>query len=704
MRIQPTLTICLRRFGWLPTAGLILALVLSACAPRPARVPEAIEATSAEGVYATAQQAYMKGALHTALNYYQVLIQNFPDSPYVPRAMLNIGRIQILLKDDEAALESFAQLLETHPGTDAAGEAGAEMMAVLYRLERYQEIRTRYPELAATVEDPRQLYRLYTIVADAHAALMSWSESFFFYALAYPLAADSERPALIDKMANAASFLQDEEIELLLGQITESPAAGYLFFQLALNKAGEGAYDDAVWLLIRFQERFGAHPNAPLAEELVEQLADKIAFDRYTIGCLLPLSGPYEPFGTRALDGIEMAFHDLQAIQAGLPVRLVVRDTISDPQEATAAMAAFAETRVAGVIGPIASAESAAEAAQAARIPIIVLSQRDGLTDIGDYVFRYFITSRMQANALATFAAQTLNYRRFAILYPEEKYGRDFRDLFWDAVYREGGRVVALESYDPQQTDFAAAIKKLVGRHHAIPADLKPIRRGLDLLGPLEAIPGYTPPDPEEEAPETVRTRRKKDPEEDEFKPVVDFEAIFIPDAPQMLGLVVPQLAYHDVVNTTLLGTNLWFSTKLLDTAGEYVQGAILTTGFFPDSQDPTVRSFVTRFESIYGRKPGFIEAIAYDAARVMFTTVLHPDAWLRAGIRHQLLSLETKDAVTGAMRFEGNGDSIQSLPLLQVRENGFQELDPAMPPVWQPWQVEVPPVPQPQAELSGAP
>ncbi len=143
-------------------------------------------------------------------------------------------------------------------------------------------------------------------------------------------------------------------------------------------------------------------------------------------------------------------------------------------------------------------------------------------------------------------------------------------------------------------------------------------------------------------------------------------------------------------------GANLWFSSKLLDTAGEYVQGAILTTGFFPDSQDPVVRSFVMRFEQIYGRKPGFMEAIAYDATRVMLTTVLHGDAWLRAGIRHQLLSLENIDAVTGRMRFEHNGDSLQALPLLQIRENGFQELDPAAPPAWKPWQVEVPPVPEP--------
>ncbi len=696
MPIKSTMTKLSRHPRWIPAAALIVVLLMTACVPPPARGPETIEPTSDDGVYATAQQAYMQGALHTALNYYQVLIQNFPDSPYVPQALLNVGRIQILLKDDDAALESFLQLLAAHPRTEAAGEAGVEMLAVLFRLERYPEVLARYPELVAPVEDPRQLYRLYMIVADAHAVLQSWSESFYFYSLAYPLAAESDQTVLADKMANAASFLQDDEIELLMGQITESPAAGYLFFQLALNKAGEGAYDDAVWLLIRFQERFAYHPNAPLAEELVVQLADKIAFDRYTIGCLLPLSGPYQPFGTRALDGIQMAFHDLQQIQTGLPVRLVVKDTASDPQEAAAAMASLTEDRVAGVIGPIASAESAAEVAQEARIPIMVLSQREGLTDIGDYVFRYFITSRMQANALAAFATQTLQYRRFAILYPEEKYGRDFRDLFWDAVYREGGRVVALESYDPQQTDFAAAIKRLVGSHYKLPADLKPMRQGLDLLGPLEAIPGYTPPDPEEEAPETVRTRRKKDPEADALKPVVDFEAVFIPDAPQMLGLVAPQLAYHDVVNTTLLGTNLWFSTKLLDAAGEYVQGAILTTGFFPQSQHPAVRSFVTRFESIYGRKPGFIEAIAYDAARVMLVTVLHPDAWLRAGIRHRLLNLEQTDAVTGPMRFEGNGDSLQALPLLQIRENGFQELNPATPPVWQPWQVDVPPVPEP--------
>ncbi|MBL0713953.1 MAG: ABC transporter substrate-binding protein [Desulfosarcina sp.] len=393
---------------WILAAGLSALLLLTACAPPAVRIPAPIEATSDEAVFAKAQQAYMQGALHTALNYYQVLIQNFPASPRVPQTLLNIGRIQVLLQDDAAALASFDELLAAHPQTDAAGEAGVEMLALLFRLERYPEVLTRSLGLAAQIDDPQQLYRLYALVADAHAALQSWSEGFYFYSLAYPLAPEENRALLADKMGNAASFLNDDEIELLMGQITEDPAAGYLFFQLALNNAGEGAYDDAVWLLTRFQERFADHPKAPLAAELVEQLADKVVFDRYTLGCLLPLSGPYEVFGARALDGIQLAFHDLQQIQAGLPLRLIVKDTASDPQVAAAAMTALVEARVAGVIGPIASAESAAEVAEAARIPIMLLSQREGLADLGDYVFRYFITPRMQTGALAAYAANTL--------------------------------------------------------------------------------------------------------------------------------------------------------------------------------------------------------------------------------------------------------------------------------------------------------
>ena len=45
--------------------------------------------------------------------------------------------------------------------------------------------------------------------------------------------------------------------------------------------------------------------------------------------------------------------------------------------------------------------------------------------------------------------------------------------LFWDEVIRQGGSVRGAEAYDPQQTDFARTIRKLVGTHYAVPDDLK---------------------------------------------------------------------------------------------------------------------------------------------------------------------------------------------------------------------------------------
>jgi hypothetical protein len=62
---------------------------------------------------------------------------------------------------------------------------------------------------------------------------------------------------------------------------------------------------------------------------------------------------------------------------------------------------------------------------------------------------------------------------RFAILYPDETYGVTFMNLFWDRLIENGGKVVGLEAYNPEHTDFADPIKKLVGLYYKIPEDLR---------------------------------------------------------------------------------------------------------------------------------------------------------------------------------------------------------------------------------------
>lgn len=676
--------------------GIGLAfLMIAACAPRGMAPPPPPAATSDTALQAQAETAFQKGEMHSALDYYQVLIQNFPDSPLVPQAFLKIGRIQTALADDNAALDSYQQLLATYPESPEAVDARVEMLAALQRLGRNQEVLDRAPGFADQIRGDMRLFRLYIILGDAHAALGMWDQSVDFYALAMTVAPPLHQAALQEKIKTAVAMLQNDQIDLLLGQVSDETVVGYLFFQRAVNMAGASSYDDAVWYLTAFLERFPAHEYAPQARALVEQLADKVAYDRYALGCLLPLSGPYKLYGTRALDGIQLAFSEVNTRQNGLPVRLVVKDTGSDPNQAARAMLALAEAKVAAVLGPIATAESAAEVAQVRRIPIMTISQREGLTEIGDNVFRNFITPRMQASALSSYMLETLGKRRFAVLYPDEKYGRTFRDMFWEEVYQRGGEIVALEGYDPQQTDFEEAIKKLVGRYYKTPQDLEALRAPLDLLGPLSALPGYTPP-VEEAVEEDIPGRRSRSSRQDDDTPppIVDFDAIFVPDAPKMLGLVIPQLAYHDVNHVTLLGTNLWASPKLLKEAGEYMQGAVLPSGFYPASSSPRVQEFMATFEAVYGRPPGFIEAIAYDSARIMLQAMLDPDVWLRAGIRHALLKAKSVEGVTGNVTFNGNREPTKKLVLLQIDGKDFVEIDPSQPPVGKAGPENLPPAP----------
>ncbi len=121
---------------------------------------------------------------------------------------------------------------------------------------------------------------------------------------------------------------------------------------------------------------------------------------------------------------------------------------------------------MAAILGPIVTSEIAGREAQQMGIPIITFTQKDNIPEIGDKVFRNFITPKMQVQAIVSFTVKSLGLDRFAILYPEETYGLTYMNLFWDQLLESGATVVGVESYKPDQTDFMDPIKKLVGIYY----------------------------------------------------------------------------------------------------------------------------------------------------------------------------------------------------------------------------------------------
>ena len=60
-------------------------------------------------------------------------------------------------------------------------------------------------------------------------------------------------------------------------------------------------------------------------------------------------------------------------------------------------------------------------------------------------------------------AMDKMGLRNFAILYPNDPYGVEYANLFWDHVLARGGSITGIQSYKSNETDFKGPIKRLVG-------------------------------------------------------------------------------------------------------------------------------------------------------------------------------------------------------------------------------------------------
>jgi ABC-type branched-subunit amino acid transport system substrate-binding protein len=502
-----------------------------------------------------------------------------------------------------------------------------------------------------------------------------------YYTSAYKTSKDAEKEGLIARLKEAVAQLDSKEIVSMLRRMEGGFPTGYLLYQLGLNHFENEAYEDAAKVLSTFSEGFPRHARTQDAQRLLGSIEIKSVYSRYTIGCLLPFSGRLKAYGNQALKGVELALSRFSS-QNGRPlIKIIFKDTESDPDKGVQAVKELFKENVAAIIGPLVTAEAAAMEAQNCGIPIITLTQKEDITQIGDYVFRNFLTPKMQVKAIVSFAAETLGLRNYAILYPDENYGTTFMNLFWDEVLAHGGRVVGAEAYNSAQTDFADPIKKLVGLYYEVPKDLKVrMAKAYKAEKSSDLIENSANTDRKVAGPAKDKVQKKaldpKDAKEQEPEPIVDFEAVFIPDAPKKAGLIIPQLAFYDIRNTYLLGTNLWHSDSLIAMSPQSIEGAVITDGFFAESAAAGVRDFVQDFVKTYGEEPEFIEAVAYDTAMILFEMVSRPDIRFRSELKKGLLQLSNFEGVTGLTSFESNGDVRKKLYLLKIKGKGFVELE----------------------------
>ena len=602
-----------------------------------------------------AEKKFQAESYEEALEAFNEYLFRYPDRPLASAALIKIGDIHKTLGNHAKARKVYKRLIAEYPDSHFVTDAKIKTMVTFYNQGEYKEVIEQAADFLKYAVSMDNIIRTYVLLGDTYLAIGSSTDAVNYYAIAYSKSEDTEKKIIMPKLIEAIRNLGSEEIVFLLSRLEDMLPTGYLMYQLGLKNAEEEKYDEALKVLSVFIEKFPDHENVRQAKGLIAEINKKSVYSRYTIGCLFPLSGFYKIYGNRALKGIELALSQFSSHNTHPSIKLIIKDTGSDPVKAVLAAKELFDENIAAIIGPIITAESAALEAQDKGVPIITLTQKDNITDIGDYIFRNFFTPDMQVKTLVSYAVEKLGLNTFAILYPDENYGKTFMNLFWDEVIANGGKVVGVESYDSANTDFAGPIKKLVGLYYEVPEDLQ------DTAEPIADAENKNIEDEENEIDEKPEA-------------IVDFDAIFIPDAPKKAGLIIPQLAFYDAGDTHLLGTNLWHSASLIEMARQYVQGAIMTDGFFAESSSKHVRDFVKIFQETFNEKPGFIEAVAYDTANILFQMVSRPDIRFRGVLKNRLKELSDFRGATGPTIFDENGDVLKELYLFQIEGSRFVE------------------------------
>lgn len=595
-----------------------------------------------------------------------LFLETYPDSEF-SAAIENIrGIIFLRNKNIVKALSSFKKALKpTH-------ESSSFYQYVLYNLAAAQfegndivEAEKTVQKISSTLLDQSNQLKLISLKANLLDKKNQYNEvisMIFSSTLRY----DEEDLKPVKKSLEKISLHALDQIndkltlEKFISEYEGSPLSDLLMFRMGTYHLRLNHYGQAESL---FNLLLKQYPESSFKEEiqrLLSQKKDDSKVNIKTIGVLLPLQGKFAKYGLRSLQGIQLALGIFDNQEPDSQLKLIIEDGGEDPESNIEALNRLAfKHRVGAVIGPMLSkgAEQVFDRAEEIGIPLISLSRKSPQNP--EYVFSAGLTHSLLAHEAARHAITHLGLKKLAILSPHDKFGKEMTQAFWDAAESLGGEIVGYETYSPSDTDFRSQIDKLSGLHY-----LSSRQSELDALAKEREI-------------NQIKKRTRKTEKYFQLPPVVDFEAVFIPDEAKISGQIIPTFAYRDVEKVKFIGTSAWNSTEFLNRISNtgdysYFVDVLLTQS----SQNQVTSRFTQAYRNTFKQDATSIDAMAYDAALLLKPILSSSSIDSRKDIKQSLKSIRGFTGATGMISYE-EGKFYRELKLISIQSGQFKEVSP---------------------------
>lgn len=320
------------------------------------------------------------------------------------------------------------------------------------------------------------------------------------------------------------------------------------------------------------------------------------------IGVITSLTGNTASWGDMQRKATTIAIEDIntQGGVNGIPVKAIFEDDQGIPKVGVSAFKKLiATTDVPIVVGFPLSGVTLATAETANREQVVILSSGSTASKVGQagpYVFRIMPSDEVQAAITADWAID-LGYKRIAVLYVENAWGRGLKDYFVKTFVAKGGIITQVESSTDDTSDFRSQLTKI-----------------------------------------------KND----------NPDAIYIPLYQRQAGLSIRQ-AREIGVKQQILGADVYETPELIEAGGSAVNGVLFTT--FGRGKGLAQDEFAKKYEKQFGEKPGTYAYYAYDAFSIAVECIKSSGGASAKpeDLRSCLLGLNDYYGVTGLTSFKGS-------------------------------------------------
>jgi branched-chain amino acid transport system substrate-binding protein len=450
------------------------------------------------------------------------------------------------------------------------------------------------------------------------------------------------------------SRLVQDELKKVEREFTQNNLKAVATFRLA-----EFAIEDRDLSEARsyFAQTINLSPENDLAikaRDRLEQIEAVRRVEPRTIGVILPLSGKHASVSQKTLRGITMGLglHGTHLSN----FKLAIVDSEANSEKARRGVEKLIkEDNVIAIIGGFLSKTVTAEAVKSNElgVPFISLSQKNSFSESSPFIFRNAITGERQVRELVKYSMETLKIKRFGVIFPNDAYGTELSNLFWDEVLARGGEITAAQVYSSRETDFRYPVQRLIGTFYI--EDRKEEFK-------VKA----------KELSESKSKKSRTEISDDILDPKVSFDALFIPDSAKSLGQISAMLSFNNVRGVHLLGTNLWNNPSLARRLTNNLNPVIFADGWLNTDSAFLNSAFVKDYKNIFSEDPGLFEIQGYDSA-VSLKQLISDGSTSRDSLARALASDRLLNGALGPLKLGSDQELVKPLVLLTVDGGAIQ-------------------------------